>query len=82
MDVDLHELASHLQTEFAERWPIGMVVGRTAFRDAVAEKLHCSQLEAEEQVDQLVALRFLVYAPGGAGEPGLWRIVPDPAAFA
>jgi hypothetical protein len=81
MDVDLRELANYLDTVFCDAAPVGLVVGRTALRDALAQKLRCSQLQAEDLVERLVALRFLVYAAGESDDPGFWQIQPDPAAF-
>jgi hypothetical protein len=40
---------------------VGYLDGRTALRDAVVEELRCSELEAEEIVDTLVARGFAHY---------------------
>jgi hypothetical protein len=60
-DVDLAELTALIRARFAGAAPVGYLVGRTALRDAVAEQLECSTLEAEEIVDTLVARGFLRY---------------------
>lgn len=72
---DLNDLASYLQTVFGSQPPVGAIVGRTQMRDAVAEHLGCSQLEAEELVDSMVAQSVLVFE-GEPGEPGVWHIRP------
>ena len=66
-DVDLAELTASLRARFAGAAPAGYLDGRTVLRDAVAEQLGCSALEAEEIVDTLVAR-------------GLVRDQGDPAA--
>jgi hypothetical protein len=78
MDVfeNSRDLARYLAEVFKDSPAVGMVVGRTAFRDALAQKFGCSQLEAEEHVDRLVATKHLVFE-GGEGEPGVWHVRPD-----
>jgi hypothetical protein len=65
-DVDLAELTRRLQARLGGSAPVGYLDGRTALRDAVTEELGCSQLEAEEIVDTLVAQGFVHYE----GNPG------------
>jgi hypothetical protein len=60
-DVDLAELTGALRARFAGASPAGYLDGRTALRDAVADQLGCSALEAEEIVDTLVARGFVRY---------------------
>jgi hypothetical protein len=60
-DVDLAELTGTLRTRFGGSGPVGYLDGRTVLRDAVAEELVCSTLEAEEIVDTLVARGFVRY---------------------
>lgn len=60
-DVDLAELTSRLQARLGGAAPVGYLDGRTALRDAVTEELGCSELEAEEIVDTLVAQGFVHY---------------------
>ena len=60
-DVDLATLVESLRRRFAAARPVGFLEGRTALRDAAAEELDCSDLEAEEIVDTLVARGFLRY---------------------
>jgi hypothetical protein len=59
--VDLATLTDSLRRRFAPARPIGFLEGRTALRDAVAEELECSDLEAEDIVDTLVANGFIRY---------------------
>ncbi len=73
--VDLRDLALHLQRAFGSSEPVGAVVGRTQLRDAVVIKLECSQLQAEELVDSMVAEDLLIFE-GEPGEPGVWHIRP------
>jgi hypothetical protein len=65
-EIDLAELTAALRSRFAGAAPVGYLVGRTALRDAVAQELGCSQLEAEEIVDTMVGRRFVRYE----GDPG------------
>jgi hypothetical protein len=58
-EVDLAELTSSLQQRFAGEALSGYLDGRTVLRDAVAAELECSELEAEEIVDTLVARGFV-----------------------
>ena len=60
-DVDLAELVEALRSRFAGARPTGYLDGRTALRDAVADELGCSDLEAEQLVDTLVAHGFVRY---------------------
>ncbi len=60
-DIDLAELTAALRSRFGGVPPVGYLDGRTALRDAVAERLECSTLEAEEIVDTLVARGFVRY---------------------
>ena len=76
MPVDLRDLTTYLRDAFGAQAPVGAVVGRTAMRDALVQKLGCSELEAEEHVDSLVALKLIVFV-GERGEPGYWRFLPD-----
>jgi hypothetical protein len=54
-DMDLKPVLTRLRSRFRNAPPEGAVVGRTALRDAVAEGLGCSLLEAEQIVDTMVA---------------------------
>jgi hypothetical protein len=76
-EIDLAELTSSLQQRFASEAPRGYLDGRTVLRDAVTEELECSELEAEEIVDTLVARGFVRYEgdPRAAMQDALpWRI--------
>lgn len=59
--VDLAPLTGEIAQAFGGQPPAGYLLGRTAIRDAVVLLLGCSQLQAEEIVDTLVARAFLVY---------------------
>lgn len=60
-EVDLAELTASLRRRFAGAAPVGYLDGRTLLRDAVADELECSELEAEEIVDTLVERGFVRY---------------------
>jgi hypothetical protein len=60
-DIDLAELVASLRARFAGAAPVGYLAGRTALRDAVADDLSCSALEAETIGDTLVAHGFVRY---------------------
>jgi hypothetical protein len=77
-DVDLAELTAALHSRFAGAPPTGYLDGRTAMRDAVAEKLDCSALAAEEIVDTLATHGFIRYegSPTAALDDGRrWSFV-------
>ena len=75
-DLDLAQLSACLRERLAGASPAGYLDGRTALRDAVADELQCSQLEAEEIVDTLVARGFARYEGDPAAavddERGWW----------
>ena len=73
-NVDLAELASFLEQRCAGVELEGYVVGRTTLRDAVAERLDCSQLVAESIVDTMVA-RGILQLEEKEGAVRFWRIV-------
>jgi hypothetical protein len=54
-DVDLAAVLTQLRSRFRDTPLEGAIIGRTALRDAVAEFLGCSLLQAEQIVDTLVA---------------------------
>lgn len=58
-DVDLARLAEDLRRYFWSDPPVGYLRGRTAFREAIVERLGCSEVEAETLVDTLEARGFL-----------------------
>ena len=60
-NVDLAVLTDSLRLRFAAAPPIGYLNGRTVLRDAVTRELECSELEAEDIVDTLIAQGFLRY---------------------
>ena len=70
--IDYESLMRYIASRFEHAPPEGPVVGRTAVRDAGAERLECSQLEAEQVVDTLVVRGriALVQLPDGRG---VWR---------
>lgn len=60
-DIDLAKLALALKRQFAASPPQGYVLGRSIFRDAIVERLQCSELEGENLVDTLVSLGYLCF---------------------
>lgn len=70
--VDLANLIEMLRSR-AEAAFVGAVVGRTNMRDAVAEHLGCSVLEAEHLVDTMVARGLLRLEPLPDGRE-VWRV--------
>jgi hypothetical protein len=76
-ETDLAELATELMREFAAKPPRGYLPGRTLLRDAVASRLNCSQLEAEQLVDTMKSRGFLRYdgdASTGIDDMRPWAI--------
>jgi hypothetical protein len=72
---DPDELTRTLARIFARDPPTGVIVGRTALRNAVMDVLGCSELEGEEIVDTLVLRGRLVFVK----EPcaiGVWAFLP------
>ena len=59
--VDLAQVAMFLRDAFGER-VAGAVIGRTALRNEVLRCLPCSELEAEQIVDTMIARGFIVPA--------------------
>ena len=72
--LDLAELAGALQARFEGRPPRGYVLGRTAFRDALAAHLGCSDVRAERLVAQLEGRGFLRYPGEPRGGPDSRRL--------
>jgi hypothetical protein len=70
--VDLAQVAHHLREAFGER-VAGAVIGRTALRNEVLHSLHCSELEAEQIIDTMIARGFIVTATQPDAPPG-WVI--------
>jgi hypothetical protein len=76
-DVDLAALTEGLRRRFSEVPPVGYLEGRTALRDAVQSALACSQLEAEDLVETLVARGFVRYEGdplGALDDPRPWAV--------
>lgn len=70
----VRELIGDLQTANLP----GYVMGKTAIRDAIASRLHCSQLKSEELVDTLTVQGFAHFVddPDDDG-PGYWVLTPS-----
>lgn len=64
--IDLAKLSRRL-LEAVGSPVLGYVVGRTVMRDAVAELLGCSLLEAENLVETLISRGWIVRRAAGAG---------------
>jgi hypothetical protein len=76
-DIDLAALGGELRRLFGNDPPRGYLPGRTALRDATARLLGCSDLQAEEIVDTMVARGFLRYEGASAEEVddlGPWSV--------
>ena len=58
-EIDLASLARALHRRFGAQLEENYLDGRTLLRDAVAEVVGCSELEAEELVDTLEAMRYV-----------------------
>lgn len=58
-EIDLAALAAALERALGGAPPMGYLEGRTAFRDAVAAHLHCSDATAEDLVDTMESRGFL-----------------------
>jgi hypothetical protein len=71
-EVDLAELAQTLREKLAGMTLEDSVLGRTLLRDAVADHLGCSILEAERTVDTMIARGFLFYDEQAADGAGAW----------
>jgi hypothetical protein len=74
--IDLRELTVALQREFRQVPLLGAMTGRTQLRDATAERLGCSLIEAECLIDTLV-LRGYLWLDDAAEVPATWKIKPD-----
>ncbi|WP_373049225.1 hypothetical protein [Vulgatibacter sp.] len=57
--IDLAALAEELRRYFYEDPPVGYLRGRTAFRDAIVDRLGCSSVEAEQLVETLELRGFI-----------------------
>ncbi len=77
--IDLAALAAGLEHRVFGSSLAGWVRGRTHLRDAVIERLACSELEAERLVDVLVSRGFLCFSgdPGSAQGGEIWTIHPE-----
>lgn len=58
-EIDLAALAEELRRYFWSDPPDGWLRGRTAYRDAIVQRLGCSSVEAEDLVDTLEAQGYL-----------------------
>ena len=78
-DVDLAVLAEYLAGLIASAPAAGYVEGKTTLRGLVLAELRCSELEAEQVVDTMVAQGFLRYSgdPQGPSDDGVWRVDPS-----
>lgn len=75
-DIDLADLAETLEGSLTNIPVAGYVEGKTALRDMVVSELCCSELEAEQVVDTMVASGFLRFSgdPLGPSDDGVWRV--------
>lgn len=72
--VDLAHLAKRLADLVPADARTGSLQGRTIFRDATVKLLRCSELEAEQLVDTLVARGFLALVVGDPDVPPTWTV--------
>ncbi|HMA94305.1 MAG TPA: hypothetical protein VKP30_16550 [Polyangiaceae bacterium] len=75
--IDLKAVSNRLAHEVSGSLMEGYLEGKTAFRDQLVVALECSELEAEQLVDTLIAQGFLYFerALDGTGE---WQVRSDP----
>lgn len=79
-EIDLADVAGTVQRGLLGSSPVmGFAEGKTVLRDQVVELLGCSELEAEELVDTMVARGFFRFSgdPGSPVDDGIWRIEVD-----
>lgn len=70
-EVDLAELSRRLATDLgSEAVPGGYLQGKTGVRNLVLDHLHCSELEAEQVVDTMVARGFMRFHTAAEWEGG------------
>jgi hypothetical protein len=75
--LDLSALVRGLIEDLQTASLLGYIRGKTAMRDAVANRLHCSQLSSEELVDTLIVQGFAHYTGDPADpSPGYWVLAP------
>ena len=78
--IDLRDLVLRLEARLGSH-PLGYLRGKAAFRDAVAELVGCSLMEAEDLVDTLEAQGYVRYV-GDAAAPsdaeGGWAVDLEP----
>lgn len=76
-EIDLAALGDLLQRIFDGCPPKGFVRGRTTLRDAVADRLKCSEVEAEQLVETMIGyglLRFEGEPTDASGNAAFWVI--------
>lgn len=72
--LDLLGVAQKLRNEFGSGpFTSGLLEGKTRMRDRLVESMRCSELEAEQLLDTLLARRFLRFeSPSGSSAEGAW----------
>lgn len=75
-DVDLADVTESLERELSGSSPVGYAEGKTTLRDLVVALLQCSELEAEQVVDTMVARGFLRFSgdPSAPVDDGVWSV--------
>lgn len=75
-DIDLAETTEQLGARLSVRSLVGYLEGKTRVRDALIELLQCSELEAENIVDTLIAQGYMRFAgdPLAVVDDGVWQL--------
>lgn len=72
--IDLAQLAEELRRFFWSDPPDGYLRGKTAFREAIMQRLGCSAIEAEELVETMELQGFLRFS----GDPNRRSVADAP----
>lgn len=77
--IDLLGVARKLRNDLgSESFTSGLLEGKTRMRDRLVESMRCSELEAEQLVDTLLARRFVRFeSPGGSSAEGAWKFAAE-----
>jgi hypothetical protein len=75
-EIDLAETTEQLASRVSLRSLVGFLEGKTRVRDALIELLQCSELEAENIVDTLIAQGYMRFGgdPLAVVDDGVWEL--------
>lgn len=75
-DIDLAETTEQLGSRLSLRSLVGFLEGKTRVRDALVELLQCSELQAENIVDTLIAQGYMRFRgdPLAVVDDGVWEL--------